>query len=725
MTTPATARARTPKAKGRNPISRRWNRLTPRGKRVFGIALASMFLLFVGLIGAVYAATKVPLPSDIDSAQATIIEFSDGSTMGTIAKENRTDIPLADVPQPVRDAILAAEDRGYYKHSGISPTGIARAAFQDVFGRGAKQGGSTITQQYARNKFLTQHRTFARKFREAIIAVKLDRKYSKDQVLEWYLNTIYFGRGAYGIEAASQTYFGVPAKRLTVEQGAVLAALIRSPEGGDPAIAPNTAKRRWNAVLDGMVQTKKLPKDKRDALQYPRIRERRAGKAASAAGTGPMGYVIEAVRKELRANGFSDSEIYSSGLRVRTTINKIRQAAAIKAVTETLNDPAKDPPAALVAVEPGTGRVAAMYGGRDYGGKGDKSFINYATNPRQPGSSFKPYVLAAALDKGVSLKSTWDGRSPQTFANYPVSNFGNEQFGRVDLVQATAHSVNTIYVPLGIQVGFKQTMDTAHRLGIPEDVTCEDHKDATLYLGTCDLKPVDEAASFATFAAKGKAAGWHLVTEVRDRKGKKTYTAKVDTSEALSEAKNADAVFAMRAVIESGTARGANLGRPAAGKTGTTSDNTNAWFSGFVPQLSATVWMGYEPVADNGSGKAGIPPLRNLHGYGEVTGGTLPAKIWRAFMTAALEGVPVEDFPPPSFGGSATNASASPTATPTSASPTATPSATVTVTVPPATSPTGLPTILPSGSPSPSSAPPSTAPPPTSSSPTAVATGPP
>jgi membrane peptidoglycan carboxypeptidase len=724
MTTPATARARTPRAKTGNPVSRRWNSLTPRGKRVFGIALVAAFLLFVGLLGAVYAATKVPLPSDIDSAQATIIEFSDGSTMGTIAKENRTDIPLKDVPQGVRDAVLAAEDRGYYKHSGISLTGIARAAFQDVFGRGAKQGGSTITQQYARNKFLTQHRTFARKFREAVIAVKLDRKYSKDQVLEWYLNTIYFGRGAYGIEAASQTYFGVPAKRLTVEQGAVLAALIRSPEGGDPAIAPNTAKRRWNAVLDGMVATKKLSRDQRAAAQYPKIRARKAGKVAAAGGAGPMGYVVEAVRKELLANGFSDAEVYSGGLRVRTTINKLRQAAAIKAVTETMNDPAKDPPAALVAVEPGTGRVAAMYGGRDYGGKGDKSYINYAVNPRQPGSSFKPFVLAAALDSGVSLKSTWDGRSPQTFAGYPVSNFGNEQFGRIDLVEATAHSVNTVYVPLGIQVGFRKTMDTAHRLGVPDATTCDANRDATLYLGTCDLRPVDEATAFATFAANGKAAGWHLVTEVRDRKGKKTYTAKVDTSQALPEGQAADAIHAMRAVIERGTATSANLGRPAAGKTGTTSDNTNAWFSGFVPQLAATVWMGYEPAADNGSGKAGIPPLRNLHGYGEVTGGTLPAKIWKAFMSAALEGVPVVDFPPPTFGGTATSATPSLSATPTTASPTATATPSVVVTVPPSSTPTGFPTILPSSGPPPSSAPP-TSPPPTSTSPTAAATGPP
>lgn len=696
MSSSSSAAARRPKPKSRNWFSRKWNRLTPRGKKVVGAAVVGSFLLFVGLLGMVYAAARIPLPSELDTAQATVVEYADGSTMGQIAKENRTDIPLDDVPPHVRDAVLAAEDRGYYKHSGISLTGIARAAYQDIRGGGARQGGSTITQQYARNAFLTKQKTFARKFREAVIAVKLDRKYSKDQVFEWYLNTIYFGRGAYGIEAAAQTYFGVPAKRLTVEQGAVLAALIRSPEGGDPAIAPNTAKRRWQGVLDGMVETKKLDKAAADAATYPKIRDRKAvaGKTGTG-GNGPTGYVIEAVRQELKRNGFSDNAILTGGLRVRTTIDKRRQDAAVKAVQEVLDNPAEDPPAALVAVEPGTGKVVAMYGGRDYGGKGEKSFINYAFNPRQPGSSFKPFVLAAALDEGISLRSTFDGRSPQTFANYPVRNFGDEQFGRVDLVQATAHSVNTIYVPLGMQVGFTKTMDTLHRLGVPEKVTCEANRDATLYLGTCDLAPIDEATAFATFANGGESVSWHLVSEVRDRKGKKTYTAKPKKQEALSEGEAADAIHAMRAVIEDGTARSARIGRPAAGKTGTTSDNTNAWFSGFVPQLSATVWMGYEP-RDDGSGKASIPPLRNIQGFGEVTGGTLPARIWREFMAAALEGVEVESFPPPSFGGKALNPT--PSASPSSATPTPTPTVTVSVTVAPTVTESPLPTIVPTSS---------------------------
>ncbi|HEX8002414.1 MAG TPA: transglycosylase domain-containing protein [Mycobacteriales bacterium] len=671
-------------------LRRRWDTLTPGGKRVFVAAMATPFVLLFLFVGIVYAKTDVPLPSELDTAQATVIEYSDGSVMGQIAKENRTDIPLAQVPEHVRDAVLAAEDRGYYKHSGISFTGILRAAYQDLRGGGARQGGSTITQQYARNAFLSRQKTAARKFREAIIAVKLDRKYSKDQVLEWYLNTIYFGRGAYGIEAAAQTYYGVPAKRLSVEQGALLAALIRAPQTGDPANDRKTAERRWHGVLDGMVETGKLDRAKADGMAFPRTKARKAvsGKKESG-GNGPIGYVIEAVRKELLANGFTEDQILTGGLRVRTTVDKRRQDAAVKAVQGVLDDPAEDPPAALVAIEPGTGKVVAMYGGRDYGGPGEKSFINYAFNPRQPGSSFKPFVLAAALDSGISLKSRYDGRSPQVFANYPVRNFDDEQFGRIDLVQATAHSVNTVYVPLGMEVGFEKTMDVAHRLGISEKVTCEANKDATLYLGTCDLTPVDEANAFATFAAKGQSAKWHLVTEVRDRKGKKAYTAKVEKHEALSEDEAADAVYAMRAVVEDGTARRAQIGRPAAGKTGTTSDNTNAWFTGFVPQLSASVWMGYEPKEEGG--KTVIPPLRGVQGVGEVTGGSLPARIWHEFMSAAMEGVPVEDFPPPAFGGKAENPAPSVSAT--SGSPTPTPSVTVSVTVEPTLTATPEPTF--------------------------------
>ncbi len=253
MSTPSTTAGRVKTAKHPGRIRRRWQRMSRRKRRIITGVLVLFFLGFIGLLGAVYAAARIPLPDDNERAQATIIEYSDGSRLGQLAKENRVDIPLKDVPPHVRDAVLAAEDRKFYEHSGISLTGIARAAYRDIRGGGARQGGSTITQQYARNAFLSKERTFARKFREAIIAVKLERKHSKDQILEWYLNTIYFGRGASGIEAASRTYFGVPARRLTTEQGAVLAALIRAPESGDPAVNALGCSGHWFMERNNMV----------------------------------------------------------------------------------------------------------------------------------------------------------------------------------------------------------------------------------------------------------------------------------------------------------------------------------------------------------------------------------------------------------------------------------------------------------------------------------------
>jgi 1A family penicillin-binding protein len=660
-------------------LRRHWNGLSPRGRKLVVGIPAGGFLAVLALAGVVYAATDIPLPEDVVREQSAIVTYADGSELGRITgAENRRDVPLGDVPEPVREAVLAAEDEGFYGHSGVSVSGIARAAFRNVRGGGSTQGGSTITQQYVKNAFLTRERTLTRKFKELVIAVKLDQKYDKDQILEFYLNTVYFGRGAYGIQAASREYFGKDAKALGVAEGALLATLIRSPESGDPARNPKLAQRRWDAVLDNMVEEKWLTSADRAKQQFPKVRERNAG-AARERIAGQRGFIFEAIERELEAQGFDTAKLYT-GVRVKTTLERPAQQGAEKAVNEVL--PAGEVPqdlrTALVAVEPGTGRIRAMYGGRDF----VQRQFNYATQAteRQPGSSFKPYVLAAAIEDGISLRSRFDGRSPQTFGRgtYEVDNFGDEDFGRIDLVEATAKSVNTVYVKLAEEVGVDAVIETAQAAGIPESAPLP--KDLSIALGSGGTSPLNQANAFATFAAEGTRATPFLVEEVEAAGGRVIYRAEQEKDEgAIAADVSADVTFAMTQVVERGTARRAQLpGRPSAGKTGTTQDNTDAWFVGYTPQVSAAVWMGFDDVKrklDDVKGRA-------------VTGGSFPAEIWQRFMVAAHEGKPVKQFPEPEFVGRARNASAS--ASPTSASPTPS-SATPTPTV---STPSAAPTVV-------------------------------
>jgi membrane peptidoglycan carboxypeptidase len=658
-------------------------------KRAGLIAGASVLTLLSGCALG-YAVTDVPQPNKIATDQALRLLYADGTEMARFGK-NRVLVPLSQVSDAAQHAVLAAEDREFYHEPGISLKGIGRALFTDLKGGGVSQGGSTITQQYAKNAYLTQERTFTRKVKEVFIAMKMSRTVSKDQILEDYLNTIYFGRGAFGIEAAAETYFHVHAKALTVAQSAVLASSIRSPAAYDPARHRARAVQRWGYVLDGMVKERWLTQEQRAAARYPVVLKRSEGGSSI---PGDLDHIRDQVVAELQQHGFDEDRIAAGGLVITTTIQRKAQDAAREAMDEGIPAGKGDAPVgALVSVQPGTGKVVAYYGGRDAGG------FDYADNERagvQPGSSMKPYVLATALEEGKHLGDKYDGHSPQEICGQKVSNDeGDPPLGQVDLAKGLALSVNVVYMRLSCEIGPHRVAELAHAAGIgAEHKLGGAHPGAGIALGIYEIHPMDQAVGYATFAAKGTAAKPYFVLGVKDRHGNEVYKAKQETSRAFSEKVAADTTFAMQEVVSDGTGTRAKIpGRPTAGKTGTTQRNTNAWFCGFTPQLATAVWMGRPSGA----------PLKGVKGApGGVYGGTIPAKVFRAFMEKALDGQPVLDFPK-SEGLSGPSATPSATSSAT-ATPTATAIPTVVVTNQPS-----LPPVFPTRSPKPSHGPQPTA----------------
>jgi membrane peptidoglycan carboxypeptidase len=657
------------------------------------------FLFLVALLGVAYAATDIPQPNQLISAQTTIVYYDDGkSEIGRFGEQNRIIIDLDQVPDHVQKAVLAAEDRSFYQNRGISPTGIARAFWTNVRG-GATQGGSTITQQYAKNAYLSSERTYTRKFKEFFIAVKLARRDDKDQILEDYLNTIYFGRGAYGIQTAAQTFFGVDAKDLTVEQGAVLASLIRSPAGYDPTNHPDRLEARFNYVLDGMVAKGWLDKSRRAGMQVPELAEGKKPRG------GPTYYLMDAVRRELKANGFSDQDIDLGGLRVTTTFDRRSQRAAVRAVRqERPRENARNVHIGLSAVQPGTGAVVAMYGGDKAGG------LNEVTQARiQPGSAFKPFALAGALRDGISLRSRFEGNSPLEVpgTDKEVNNEFDRDYGSsVDLVTGIEQSINTVFVDLTLEMGARKVVNAAVDAGIPED-TPGLESNAVNTLGTASVRNIDMANAYATFAAGGERATWHVVQEVKGANGGVRFRANDDKERAFGKDVVADVSYALQQVVRNGTGTEARaLDRPAAGKTGTAAlrpdTTTSAWFVGYTPQLAAAVDF-YK-----GTGRA---DLDGVGGLSTFFGGEYPARIWTAFMTAAMQNMDVEDFPPPAYVGETLNPQ--PTFTPEPSPTTTTPSPSVTTLTPLTPSPTPTTTT-------PAPGPPSTPPGQVSSSPGVV-----
>jgi penicillin-binding protein 1A len=589
----------------------------------------------------VHSYTDLKVPKEPRLPQTTYLYDRHGRLITTLhAEVNRTEVPLKDISQHLQDAVIAVEDRDFYQHGGIDPRALLRAAIADVQSGEFVQGGSTITQQYVKLVFTGSERTLSRKLKEAILAQKLDHMYTKRQILEKYLNLVYFGHGAYGAEAAAETYFGIPAAKLSVVQSALLAGLIQAPSDYDPARHSARAKGRRDLVLSKMAEQGYITQDVATRLAQKRVKIRKDGKAPV-----PAAYFVSYVSRFLQ-HEVGQKETFTGGLQVTTTLDWDMQQAAERAVERHL--PKKtDPSAALVALDPRNGDILAMVGGRDF----TQAKFNLATQAhRQTGSAFKVFTYAEAMRQHMDPHAFMSGPPNLTIPDqrcfdptgnkpWEVSNYADEAAGTMSLQDSLAHSVNTIFAQLVVDVGPDNVADLAHKMGIRsrlQDV-------CSITLGSQSVTPLDMATAYATLASRGVRHWPDAVRDAATPDGK-VLVKDTATGKRVMDGNDADLVtLAMQGVIQKGTGTAANIGRPAAGKTGTAQNFQDAWFCGFVPQLSACVWVGYPKTEDRS--------MRNVEGFPEVFGGSIPAMIWHDFMASALKGTKVLGFNAPSFTG--------------------------------------------------------------------------
>jgi len=603
----------------------------------------------VAVVGALLAGacSYAPAGPELEGrrrAQSTTLLNADGSVLTTMdAGEDRQDVDLDALPRHLIDAVVAIEDARFWSHKGVDLRALVRAAVHNAEEGEVVEGGSTITQQYVKVALLDPSKTLSRKIEEAVLAVRLERRYSKREILELYLNTVYFGNGAYGVQAAAHEYFGVDAAALSVEQAALLAAVIRSPSGYDPRDHPRKAERRRNLVLRRMGELHLLPRG--------RVAEARAVPVVLASRTDgeryPAPQFVEQVKRFiLRDDRFGATRaerqelLFSGGLRITTTLDPAAQLAAEQAVA-SVRPPAPGPDAALVSVEPASGAVRALVGGRDFWGTAPGAKLDLATGgPGRPaGSSFKPFVLAAALDEGIPLDRRYPAPSrieldlPGEVWN--VENYEGGGGGSADLVEATAKSYNTVYAQLIEDVGPGDAVDMASRLGVASHL--EPYYSAVL--GTNLVHPLDMAAAYATLANRGVRVAPSFVTEVTKADGQVLYRQRIRGERVLDGAVADRVTSVLQHVLADGTGVRARIGRPAAGKTGTGQEYRDAWFVGYTPELATAVWMGFP---EEGT-RSMVPPATALR----VTGGTWPASAWQRYMSAALASRPVTPFPEP------------------------------------------------------------------------------
>ena len=609
-----------------------------------------LLLVLIAAIPAIwfawnYRQAEIPEPNDIEAAQISNIYFSDAQTelARVVPPEgNREQIPLDAVPEEVQNAVLAAEDRDFWDNSGFSFTGFGRAAVGQLTGNTSAGGGSTITQQYVKNSIVGNEHSYERKAKELVYSIKMANSWSKEEVLNAYLNTVYFGRNAYGIEAAAHAYFSKPASELTVEEGAVLAALIQRPSQLDPWNNEAGAQDRWNYVMDGLVEMGAIDQATRAGAQFPETRDPATYSAYTEA-TGPNGLIKNQVMTELAAIGITEDDLTNRGLQITTTIDKKTQDDTVRISEERISALQDDARTGVVAVEPGTGAVRAYYGGNEASG------WDYANAGLQTGSTFKIFALAAALQQGIPLTANFDA-SPVTLpGGFSVTNSDGGGGGIINMTEATRTSSNTAYMRIqdDLDNTTQDTADMAHALGVARSipgipVTLRENGGQPyegIVLGQYQSRVLDMAAAVATLTDRGVYHPTHFVQRVTDAQGEVLYENDDKYAERRVSAQVADNVIqAMQTVIPYSYANLAG-GRPSAGKTGTaqmgdTGQNKDAWMVGSTPQLSVAVWVG---TADNTS------PIFNEYG-GLMYGAQTPAKIWKDVLDTALEGQEIQNF---------------------------------------------------------------------------------
>jgi 1A family penicillin-binding protein len=602
-----------------------------------GLLALSVLLAGVGTAAAFGLVSQwlTDLPSITDPAafavaQTTKIYSADGKLLANLFLENRQVVPLADISSYLQKAVVSVEDERFYEHNGFDAIGIVRAAVANAAAHGVAEGASTITQQIVRNTVLSDERleiSYKRKVREAYLAYELEKTMSKDEILSMYLNTVYFGEGAYGAESAALTYFNKHANELTIAEAALLAGLPQRPGKLSPYenLEGAIGRRQW--VLQKMRENGYITGAEYDTATAETVTLKRAANI-NETGVYAAPYFVAHVKKVLQ-DEYGTSLVFKGGLKVYTTLDTKMQTMAESSVRGILNQ-RSDPDAALVAIDPNNGHIKALVGGKDW----SKKKFNFATQARrQPGSAFKMFTLVTALESGMPPRRMLDASSPAIIPTggkpWVVGNAEGGGKGYITLLAATTHSVNTAYARLAKEIGPEKIVKTARRMGITTPL----EPFLSITLGAQEVTPLEMASAYGTLAAGGKHFPPIAVAKIVDAGGKTIFAAKPEGAQAISREVAYAATQMLQTVVSSGTGTNARIGRPAAGKTGTTQDYRDAWFVGYTPQLVCSVWMGYTPEK----------PMKNVHGR-RVFGGTFSAPIWRTFMTQALKGKPVMSF---------------------------------------------------------------------------------